>query len=61
MFELKDNLPELASSDLFYDIKEGFIRPDDFLKNEEDVLAVVGAMDIVESFIDIIRGVVEEM
>jgi hypothetical protein len=61
MFELKDNLPELASGDLFYDIKEGYIKPVDFLKNKEDVVIVNNALATMEEFIESIDGVVEEM
>ena len=49
MFEVKEGL-EVSTSEFWYDVKEGYITPEEILARPEDVEVVNNAIAIVRKF-----------
>lgn len=53
LFELKDGVSTRCSEDVYYDLTDGgYLKPEDFLKNEKDIVEVLKALEIVEKFVN---------
>lgn len=53
LYELKDGASKICSEDVYYDLTDGgYLSPEDFLKNEKDIVEVLKALEIVEKFVN---------
>ena len=52
MSRFKEDADPVASSDLYYDLFNGYIDPTQLLKDPEDMKKVVDAVGIVETFLN---------
>lgn len=47
--KIKDNC-ETSSSDFWYDLREGYLKPEDMLENQGDINAVKASIAILKEF-----------
>lgn len=59
-FKNKKDIGELYTTDIYYDIFEGYIKPEDVLVNDDDIVNIRHAINIVKSFIDGIDELIDE-
>lgn len=54
LFELKDGVSKICSErDIYYDLTDGgYLKPEDFLKNEKDIVEVLKALEIVKKYVN---------
>jgi hypothetical protein len=62
LFELKDGVSTRCSEDVYYDLTDGgYLNPEDFLKNEKDIVEVLKALEIVEKYVNsVVTGYMED-
>lgn len=47
--EIKESL-DISSEDFYYDLCEGYLKPEDICKNPEDANKVNKALEVIEEF-----------
>jgi len=55
--ELKDNIEEFSSSDIYYDFFDGgYLEPEDFLENKEDIEKVNEAAKVLNEYFNALES-----
>lgn len=54
--EFKQNKEQTFSSDFWYDLTEGYIKPEDLLIKEEDAKKIRDAVSLISNFLDEAQG-----
>jgi hypothetical protein len=62
LFELKDGVSTRWSEEVYYDLTDGgYLKPEDFLKNEKDIVEVLKALEIVKKYVNsVVTGYMED-
>lgn len=59
--EVKENI-SVATGDFWYDLFDGgYIRPEELLKDKEDIDAVLNAIEVLREFEESLQDVIEEI
>ena len=60
--EIKKDAEPIASSDIYYDLFDGgYLNPEKFLENEQDVFDVRSAIGVIESYISELQDIIDDL
>lgn len=51
-YELKDDLNGMWSDGILNDVFDGYLNPNDLLKNEKDIKEVTEALEIIRKYVE---------
>lgn len=59
--KVKDGEFPIASCDIIQDILDGYLKPEELLRDSEDIRKVKEAIQVIEEFVQVLDKYIEEM